>query len=55
MHTAHERIAAHYHRAGYPDAYTGQFYDGPHKFDLAMQQAAFTWLHQRLEPTPPPP
>lgn len=55
MHTAHERIAAHYRRAGYPDAYTGQFYDGPHKFDLAMQQAAFTWLHQRLEPTPPPP
>jgi dienelactone hydrolase len=55
MHAAHARIAAHYRRAGRPDAYTGQFYDGPHKFDLAMQQAAFAWLHQHLEPTPPPP
>jgi dienelactone hydrolase len=55
MHAAHQRIAAHYRHAGRPDAYTGQFYDGPHKFDLAMQQAAFTWLYQQLEPTPPPP
>jgi hypothetical protein len=29
---------------GQPDAYTGQFYPGPHKFDLEMQSAAFDWL-----------
>jgi len=39
---AHERITAHY--ADAPGAYTGRFYDGPHKFDLAMQQDAFAWL-----------
>jgi hypothetical protein len=39
---AHERITAHY--ADAPSAYTGRFYDGPHKFDLAMQQDAFAWL-----------
>jgi dienelactone hydrolase len=48
LHAAHERIAAHYRRTGRPDAYTGQFYDGPHKFDLAMQQAAFAWLRRQL-------
>jgi dienelactone hydrolase len=49
MHAAHERIAAHYGSIGRPDAYDGQFYDGSHKFDLAMQQTAFAWLHQRLK------
>jgi hypothetical protein len=45
---AHHRIAAHYADAGAPDAYTGQFYDGPHKFDQVMQQDAFTWLEAQL-------
>jgi dienelactone hydrolase len=49
MHAAHERITAHYRSVGRPDAYTGQFYDGPHKFDLAMQQAAFAWLRRQLK------
>jgi dienelactone hydrolase len=53
MCAAHQLIAAHYRRAGHPEAYTGQFYDGPHKFDLAMQQAASSWLHRQLESTPP--
>jgi dienelactone hydrolase len=48
MHAAHERITAHYSSTGRPDGYTGQFYDGPHKFDLRMQQAAFAWLHHQL-------
>lgn len=46
---AHERISAHYAAAGAPEAYTGQFYDGPHKFDLAMQEAAYTWLGSQLQ------
>lgn len=48
MRDADARIAAHYRDAGDCDAYTGQFYPGPHKFDLHMQAAAFDWLKQRL-------
>ncbi|PKO23864.1 MAG: hypothetical protein CVU38_01970 [Chloroflexi bacterium HGW-Chloroflexi-1] len=44
MHAAHDRLAAHYASVGQGTAYTGQFYPGPHKFDLAMQEAAFEWL-----------
>jgi len=39
MEAAHERIAGHYRRAGAAEAYLGQFYDGPHKFDLEMQES----------------
>jgi hypothetical protein len=49
MRDAHERIAGHYERAGHPEAYVGQFYPGPHKFDLAMQKAAFAWLIKTLK------
>ena len=42
---AHDRISAHYAAAG-SSSYTGQFFDGPHKFDGAMQAAAFAWLDQ---------
>jgi dienelactone hydrolase len=45
---AHDRITAHYAQTSAPDAYTGQFYDGHHKFDRAMQRAAFTWLSAQL-------
>jgi dienelactone hydrolase len=48
MQAAHERITAHYQRAGQAQAYTGQFYPGPHKFDLEMQAAAFDWLKKQL-------
>ena len=50
MEAAHAKLAAHYATAGAPDAYTGQFYPGPHKFDVEMQAAAFTWLAGRLSP-----
>jgi dienelactone hydrolase len=49
MQAAHERISAHYRAGGNSEAYTGQFYPGPHKFDLLMQQAAFGWLEQQLQ------
>jgi dienelactone hydrolase len=48
MRDAHARLQDHYARVGKPDAYTGQFYPGPHKFDLEMQLAAFTWLKRQL-------
>ncbi len=46
MKDAHVRLNAHY--AIKPEAYTGQFYPGPHKFDIEMQEAAFDWLENWL-------
>lgn len=48
MQNAHQRITEHYQKAGCAEGYTGQFYPGPHKFDLEMQAAAFAWLKQAL-------
>ena len=48
MRAADERIRGHYRAVGVESAYTGQFYPGPHKFDLEMQQAAFAWFKQNL-------
>lgn len=46
MLAAHARLEALYSASGHPGAYTGQFYPGPHKFDLEMQAAAFKWLKE---------
>lgn len=51
MRDADEAIAEHFRRAGEPDAYSGRFYDGPHKFDQVMQEEAFAWLHLQLDAT----
>lgn len=48
MKAAHLRLAEHYASVGCPEAYTGQFYPGLHKFDIPMQEAAFTWLKGTL-------
>ena len=48
MRSADARLALHYKSVGHPEAYTGQFYPGPHKFDLEMQAAAFNWLREHL-------
>lgn len=49
MRDADQKLAARYAYAGNPSAYTGQFYPGPHKFDLDMQEAAFDWLGRWLK------
>ncbi len=49
MHAADERLRKHYASVGCPEAYEGQFYPGEHKFDLAMQAAAFNWLARWLK------
>jgi hypothetical protein len=49
MRAAHNRIAEHFASVGASEAYVGQFYPGPHKFDLEMQGAAFAWLRERLQ------
>jgi len=51
MKDAHLRVQDHYFSVGKPEAYTGQFYPGTHKFDLEMQSAAFDWLKQQLAVT----
>jgi dienelactone hydrolase len=48
MRASHMRLQAHYACGGAPDAYTGEFYPGLHKFDLEMQESAFAWLKARL-------
>jgi len=48
MRGAHARLQDYHANAGKPAAYAGQFYPGPHKFDLEMQSAAFSWLKQEL-------
>jgi dienelactone hydrolase len=48
MRDADARLKMHYASVGNPGAYVGQFYPGPHKFDLEMQAAAFIWLKRSL-------
>ena len=48
MEAAHERLRDHFAWVGAPSRYTGEFYEGPHKFDLQMQEAAFRWLDIHL-------
>jgi len=48
MRGADQRLKALFTACGYPEGYTGQFYPGPHKFDLQMQRAAFDWLREQL-------
>ncbi len=50
MTDAHERLAARYRQTGSPESYVGEFYDGPHKFDRAMQTSAFAHLARWLRP-----
>ena len=49
MRAADARIGAAYQRAGAGGNYRGEFHPGPHRFDRAMQAAAFGWLRDRLE------
>ena len=48
MAAAHHRLTEIYESRGAPEAYRGSFFDGPHKFDLAMQRQAFAWLAKNL-------
>lgn len=48
MRAADARMAAHYAGIGAAEAYRGEFYPGPHRFDVAMQDNAFAWLAQHL-------
>jgi dienelactone hydrolase len=48
MRAADARIGAFYESVGARGNYRGEFYPGPHRFDCAMQSAAFAWLRAYL-------
>jgi dienelactone hydrolase len=49
MERADRILAEVYKKAGASDRYRATFYDGPHKFDLAMQKEAFAWFDRWLK------
>jgi dienelactone hydrolase len=49
MKDADERLTALFTKMGAPDLYSGQFYPGPHKFDVPMQERAFDFFDKWLK------
>jgi dienelactone hydrolase len=45
---AYSKITNIYAKAGLPERFDGVTYDGPHEFNLSMQEKAFTWLERWL-------
>ncbi|TDC07883.1 acetylesterase, partial [Streptomyces sp. 8K308] len=48
MRAAHRRLRALYELAGRPEGYAFRFADGPHRFDVPAQEAAFAFLARTL-------
>jgi dienelactone hydrolase len=48
MRAADQRLKDIFAGSGHAEGYQGQFYPGPHKFDLEMQKAAVRWLSENL-------
>ncbi len=46
--SADRKISKIYSKMGHGENYAGRFYEGRHKFDLEMQEDAFTWLAERV-------
>lgn len=49
VHKAFDKVAAVYRKAGVPDRFQGVTYDGPHEFNLQMQEKAFAWLDRWMK------
>lgn len=49
MERADRMLTEVYKKAGASDRYRTSFYDGPHKFDRAMQKEAFAWFDKWLK------
>jgi dienelactone hydrolase len=49
MERADQMLGEVYKKAGKPEHYRASFYDGPHKFDAAMQKEAFEWFDRWLK------
>ncbi len=52
MQASVDKIGAVYSKAGAKELFAARFYDGPHRFDVPMQEDAFAWLDQWLKPEP---
>ncbi len=50
MQGAVEKLKAIYEKARAKDFFGAHFYDGPHRFDVPMQEDAFAWLDRWLRP-----
>lgn len=48
MRASDNRAPALYAAHAVPDGYSSQFYAGPHRFDLEIQDTAFEWLTRRF-------
>ena len=46
-----KRIEAIFSKMNATDKYQGVFFDGPHEFNVTMQERAFAWLNRQLENT----
>ena len=53
MQSSVQRIAELFHAAGCRDQFLGRFYDEPHRWTIAMQDEAFSWLDEKLNHRPP--
>ncbi|MNL74370.1 hypothetical protein D3C87_2000010 [compost metagenome] len=49
MKTADGILKEVFSKAGAGEKYAAKFYDGPHKFDAAMQKDAFNWFDKWLK------
>jgi dienelactone hydrolase len=43
-----DKVKRIFDKAGAPGTYKGVFFDGPHEFNIAMQEQAFDWLGEHL-------
>jgi len=43
-----EKLERIYTKMGSPEKYEGVFFDGPHEFNISMQERAFSWLKKQL-------
>jgi len=46
---AFDKLRAIYAKAGHPERFAGVTYDGPHEFNVPMQEQAFAWLERWLK------
>lgn len=45
---AYQKIERVYNKAGVPEKFQGLTFDGPHEFNIPMQEKAFAWLDHWL-------
>jgi len=49
VNAAFDKVGKVYAKAGVPERFEGVLYDGPHEFNLQMQEKAFEWLDRWLK------